>query len=76
MELENNNNDFLALPQNLKLNEYDPDWARCLTPKYQNSLDCSDEYSKVKIDFNGAKLDEIFSGSWFSKIHSFISQNI
>jgi hypothetical protein len=51
MELENNNNnDFLALPQNLKLNEYNPDWARYLTLKYQNSSDCSDEYSKVKID--------------------------
>ena len=25
MELENNNNDFLALPQKLKLNEYNPD---------------------------------------------------
>lgn len=150
MELENNNNDFLALPHNLKLNEYNPEWARYLTLKYQNSSDCSDEYSKVKIDLlynkiipiypknddhtkkwfgswdallsndnnetysssmlmvfsnnidddygewrvlwhdiieglddgnypegvSDGKLDEIFSGSWFSKIHSFINQNI
>ncbi len=149
MELENNNNDFLALPENLKLNGYNSDWARYLTLKYQNSSDCSDEYSKVKIDlFNNkiipiypkiddstkkwfgsweallsndnietysssmlmifsnnidddygewrvlwhdiieglddgnypegvsdSKLDEIFSGSWFSKIHSFLNQN-
>lgn len=149
MELENNNNDFLAQPENLKLNGYNSDWARYLTLKYQNSSDCSDEYSKVKIDlFNNkiipiypkiddstkkwfgsseallsndnietysssmlmifsnnidddygewrvlwhdiieglddgnypevvsdSKLDEIFSGSWFSKIHSFLNQN-
>lgn len=149
MELENNNNDFLALPENLKLNGYNSDWARYLTLKYQNSSDSSDEYSKVKIDlFNNqilpiypkiddstkkwfgsweallsndnnetysssmlmvfsntidddygewrvlwhdtieglddgnypegvsdSKLDEIFSGSWFSKIHSFLNQN-
>ena len=50
MELENNNNDFLALPENLKLNGYNSDWVRYLTLKYQNSSDSSDEYSKVKID--------------------------
>ena len=149
MNLENNNNDFLALPENLKLNGYNRDWARYLSLKYQNSLDCSDEYSKVKIDLlnnqiipiypksddstkkwfgswesllsndnketysssmlmifsnnidddygewrvlwhdtieglddgdypegvSDSKLDEFFSGSWFSKIHSFVNQN-
>ena len=48
MNLENIKNDFLALPENLKLNGYNPDWARYLSLKYQNSLDCSDEYSKLK----------------------------
>ena len=149
MNLENNKNNFLALPENLKLNGYNPDWARYLSLKYQNSLDCSDEYSKVKIDLlnnqiipiypksddstkkwfgswesllsndnketysssmlmifsnnidddygewrvlwhdtieglddgdypegvSDSKLDEFFSDSWFSKIHSFVNQN-
>ena len=50
MDLENNNNDFLALPENLKLSGYNPDWAKYIKLKYQNSSDCSDEYSNVKID--------------------------
>ena len=37
MDLENNNNDFLALPENLKLSGYNPDWAKYIKLKYQNS---------------------------------------
>ena len=149
MKEKNKNSNFLTLPENLHLIGYNFNWARYLTLKYQNSSDCSDEYSKVKIDLlknqiipiysnsddstkkwfgswesllsnensetysssmlmvfsnniddtygewrvlwhdiieglddgnypegvSDSKLDEIFSGSWFSKIHSFVNQN-
>lgn len=42
--------DVLALPEILHLNEFNPDWAEYLTLKYNNSVDCSDEHSRIKIN--------------------------
>ena len=146
--LEGNTN-VLLLSDDLVLKDFDPKWAKYLTLKYQNSADCSDEFSRVKIDLENnhiipllesnddynkkwfgswesllsidnkenysssmllvfsndklddygewrvlwhdiieglddgdypegvsdSKLDEIFSGTWFSNIHAFVTQN-
>ena len=143
------NTNVLVLSDDLVLKDFDPKWAKYLTLKYQNSADCSDEFSRVKIDLENnhiipllesnddynkkwfgswesllstdnkenysssmllvfsndklddygewrvlwhdiieglddgdypegvsdSKLDEIFSGTWFSNIHAFVTQN-
>ena len=81
MDLENNNNDFLALPENLKLSGYNPDWAKYIKLKYQNSSDCSDEYSNVKIDLLNNQIIPIYpkiddsTKKWFGTWEALLSND-
>ena len=81
MDLENNNNDFLALPENLKLSGYNPDWAKYIKLKYQNSSDCSDEYSNVKIDLLNNQIIPIYpkiddsTKKWFGSWEALLSND-
>ena len=81
MNLENYNNDFLSLPENLNLNWYNPDWARYLSLRYQNSLDCSDEYSNVKIDLLNNQIIPIYpkiddsTKKWFGSWEALLSND-
>ena len=40
----------LMLPFALKLADYDTNWGRYITIRYQNSSDCDSDYSYIKID--------------------------
>ena len=51
MEPENTNNDFLALPENLKLNGYNPNWAWI-----QNSSSPKAIFLKEQIEKTGRKI--------------------
>jgi hypothetical protein len=71
--------DMLALPENLYLNEFNPDWAEYLILKYINSVDCSDEHSRIKINLKTNHIIPINSANddsnkkWFGSWDALLS---
>lgn len=49
-ETEEENEDGLVIPNHIKLANYNSDWGRYITFKYENSSDCDEENFKIKLD--------------------------
>ena len=73
------NTNVLVLSDDLVLKDFDPKWAKYLTLKYQNSADCSDEFSRVKIDLENNHIipllesNDDYNKKWFGSWESLLS---